>query len=295
MSAVGPRVIIDFHTHVFPPYIRNNREDLVRRDATLATLYSSSAAWMASAEELVSTMDGASIDISVALGIGWNDLELCRIANDYVIDAVKKFPTRLKGFCSVNPKWGDDAVVEVERCHRAGLVGIGELHPDTQGFDLGDNNVMTPLVEVSIRLGMPILTHASEPVGHLYAGKGSTTPEVLCRFIDNFPDVTLICAHWGGGLPFYALMPEIANVMRNVYFDTAASPLLYSPEIFRTVAGLLTEDKVLLGTDYPLIKQNRLIRQVIDAPISDEFKEGILYNNAASLLGIPDWNKSERS
>jgi predicted TIM-barrel fold metal-dependent hydrolase len=288
-------MIIDFHTHVFPSYIREHREELLPRDQTLATLYSSPTAHMASAEELVATMDGASIDVSVALGIGWNDLDLCRQANDYVIEAVQRFPLRLKGFCAVNPRWGAAAVTEVERCAQAGLVGIGELHPDTQGFDLGDSTVMAPLVEIAMSLGMPILTHASEPVGHAYAGKGHTTPEVLCRFIDNFPDAILICAHWGGGLPFYALMPEVSSAMRNVYFDTAASPFLYLPEVFPVVAGLVGEDKVLLGTDYPLMKQSRLIRQVIDAPISDEAKEGILYNNAARLLGIPDWNRSERS
>ena len=288
-------MIIDFHTHIFPPYLREHREELLTRDHTLATLYSNSAARMASAGELVATMDGAGIDVSVALGIGWNDLELCRMGNDYVIDAVSRFPLRLKGFCAVNPRWGSAAVAEVERCAEAGLVGIGELHPDTQGFDLGNSATMAPLVEAAVSLGMPILTHASEPVGHLYAGKGHTTPEVLCRFIDSFPDATLICAHWGGGLPFYALMPEVSQALERVFFDTAASPFLYRPEVFPVVAGLVGEDKVLLGTDYPLIEQNRLIRQVIDAPLSDEAKEGILYANAARLLGISDWNRSERS
>ena len=288
-------MIIDFHTHIFPPYVREHREELLPRDQTLATLYSNSTAQMASAEELVATMDEASIDMSVALGIGWNDLGLCRMANDYVIEAVHQFPLRLKGFCAVNPRWGAAAVDEVERCARAGLVGIGELHPDTQGFDLGDSSVMASLVEVAMNRGMPILTHVSEPVGHHYAGKGRTTPEVVCRFIDNFPDTTIICAHWGGGLPFYALIPEVAGAMQNVYFDTAASPFLYRPEIFPVVVGLVGEDNVLLGTDYPLIKQNRLIRQVTAAPISDEAKEGIFYNNAARLLEIPDWNRSEHS
>ena len=288
-------MIIDFHTHIFPPYVRDHREELLSRDQTLRTLYSSPTSRMASAEEIVATMDGTSIDVSVALGIGWNDLEICRQANDYVIEAVKQFPLRLKGFCAVNPRWGAAAVAEVERCTQAGLVGIGELHPDTQGFDLGDSAVMAPLVEIAMSRGMPILTHASEPVGHLYAGKGHTTPEVLCRFINNFPDATLIFAHWGGGLPFYALMPEVSSAMQNVYFDTAASTFLYRPEVFPVVVGLVGEDKVLLGTDYPLMKQNGIIRQVIDAPISDEAKEGILYNNAARLLGIPDWNRSERS
>jgi len=288
-------MIIDFHTHIFPPYLQEHREELLSRDDTLAALYASPTSRMATAEELVSTMDGAGIDVSVALGIGWNDLELCRRANDYVIEAVQRFPLRLKGFCAVNPRWGAAAVAELERCAQEGLVGIGELHPDTQGFDLGDSAVMAPLVEAAVSLGMPILTHSSEPVGHSYAGKGRTTPEVLCRFIDSFPDVTLICAHWGGGLPFYSLMPEVSQALQSVYFDTAASPFLYRLEVFPVVVGLVGEDKVLLGTDYPLMEQNRLIRQVIEAPISDEAKEGILYNNAARLLGISDWNRSERS
>ena len=288
-------MVIDFHTHVFPTDLRERRDDLLAGDLTLSTLYSNPAARMASAEELVSTMDGAGIDVSVMQGIGWNDVGLARHANDYAIEAVLRFPMRLRGFCSVNPRWGAAAVAEVERCAKAGLSGIGELHPDTQGFDLGDEATMAPIVEAATALGMPILTHASEPVGHPYAGKGRTTPEVLERFIAGFPDATLICAHWGGGLPFYALMPEVLASLQNVFFDTAASPFLYRPDVFPTVVQLVGDDKVLLGTDYPLIDQKRLIRQVTNAPISDEAKDGILYTNAARLLGLPTWNESAPS
>ena len=288
-------MVIDFHTHTFPPDLRERRDDLLAGDLTLSTLYSNPDARMASAEELVSTMDGAGIDVSVMQGIGWNDVGLARHANDYAIEAVRRFPMRLRGFCSVNPRWGAAAVAEVERCAKAGLSGIGELHPDTQGFDLGDEATMAPIVEAATALGMPILTHASEPVGHPYAGKGRTTPDVLCRFIDNFPDIVIICAHWGGGLPFYALMPEVLASLQNVFFDTAASPFLYRPDVFPTVVQLVGDDKVLLGTDYPLIDQKRLIRQVTNAPISDEAKDGILYTNAARLLGLPTWNESAPS
>ena len=288
-------MVIDFHTHTFPPDLRERRDDLLAGDLTLSTLYSNPDARMASAEELVSTMDGAGIDVSVMQGIGWNDVGLARHANDYAIESVRRFPMRLRGFCSVNPRWGAAAVAEVERCAKAGLSGIGELHPDTQGFDLGDEATMAPIVEAAMALGMPILTHASEPVGHPYAGKGRTTPDVLCRLIDNFPGATIICAHWGGGLPFYALMPEVLASLQNVFFDTAASPFLYRPDVFPTVVQLVGDDKVLLGTDYPLIDQKRLIRQVTNAPISDEAKDGILYTNAARLLGLPTWNESAPS
>ena len=285
-------MVIDFHTHVFPAELRDRRDELLSLDLTLETLYANPAARMASAEELVATMAGAGIDLSVAQGIGWNDIGLAREVNDYLIESVNRFPMKLKGFCSVNPAWGDAAAAEAERCARAGLAGIGELHPDTQGFDLGDKAVMSPLMEAATSLGIPVLTHASEPVGHHYAGKGSTTPDVLLRFIENFPEATIVCAHWGGGLPFYALMPEVRDSLRNTFFDTAASPFLYRPEVFPTVVDLVGGEKVLLGTDYPLIDQKRLIRQVTDAPISDEAKEGILYDNAAGLLGLPAWDGS---
>ena len=113
-----------------------------------------------------------------------------------------------------------------------------------------------PLLD-RVRYSLAITTHTSEPVGHLYQGKGHTTPDVTMRFIENaraYPNVKIICAHWGGGLPFYALMPEVKDALQNVWFDTAASPFLYSPEIFTIVADLVGADRILLGSDFPLIR-----------------------------------------
>ena len=154
----------------------------------------------------------------------------------------------------MNPAWGEIAAREVERCARAGLVGIGELHADTQGFDISDADTMRPLLEVANEHALIITAHTSEPVGHLYQGKGHTTPDVTLRFIENaraYPNVKIICAHWGGGLPFYALMPEVKDALQNVWFDTAASPFLYSPQIFPIVADLVGSDKILARQRLP--------------------------------------------
>ena len=279
-------MIIDFHTHVFPSYIRDGREVLTSKDDTLRALYSNESDRMISAEELVSTMDGSGVDLSVVMGIGWTDVELGRISNDYLIESVRRFPKKLVGFCSVNPLWGPAALEEIERCADAGLVGIGELHPESQRFDLTDISLMTPIVSMALSKKMPILVHGSEPVGHRYAGKGNTTPEVLMNFIEHFPEVKIICAHWGGGLPFYGLMPEVLSALGNVFFDTAASPLLYRRDVFQVATDAVGNDKVILGTDYPLVQQNRMIRQVLESGISDDAKEGILYSNATRILEI---------
>ena len=131
-----------------------------------------------------------------------------------------------------------------------------------------------------------VVVHASEPVGHSYAGKGSTTPDKLYRFILNFPENDIICAHWGGGLPFYGLMPEVNKALRNVYFDTAVSPLLYQKQVFATAASLVGPEKILLGSDYPLVPHRRLAQELHDSGLEPEAKKAILGENAVRLLKL---------
>ena len=278
-------MIVDFHTHIFPKAFRSRREEYLERDHTFGELYASPRAKMATAEDLLRGMDEDGVDRSVGMGIGWTDYALAREANDYIIESVGRYPDRLVGFGGVNPAWGDRAVQEAERCARAGLRGIGELHPDSQSFDLGDGRTMAPLMEVVNEHGLIVTTHSSEPVGHSYSGKGKTRPEVLWNFIQNFPDPTIVCAHWGGGLPFYALMPEVGEALGNVYFDTAASPFLYIPSVFSAVPSLVGADRVVLGSDFPLMRPGRLLQQVEEADLAAEDKEAITGGNASRLLG----------
>ena len=279
-------MVIDFHTHIFPSWLREQRQRYVERDATFGELYANPEAKMATAEDILEAMDEDGVDASVVMGIGWTDEGLAREVNDYIIDSTRSYPQKLIGFAGVNPVWGDRAAREAERCAMAGLRGIGELHPDSQSFDLGDEQTMAPLMEAVREHRLIVTTHSSEPVGHIYTGKGETRPEVLWRFIQNFPDATIVCAHWGGGLPFYALMPEVAEDLANVYFDTAASPFLYTSQVFSTVAGLVGANKILMGSDFPLLRARRIIRQVEQSTLSDAEKEAALGRNAARLLQI---------
>ena len=277
-------MIIDFHTHIFPPWLRPRREEYLARDATFSELFSSPKARMALAERLIRRMDEDGVDVSVVMGIGWTDIELAHAANDYLIEAVAKHPDRLVGLAGVNPAWGTEAVQEARRCSEEGLRGIGELHPDTQGYDLGDLDTMAPLMEVASDYGLMVTTHSSEPIGHEYPGKGKTRPEVLWRFIRNFPDATIVCAHWGGGLPLYGLMPKVEEGLAHTYFDTAATTLLYDERIFETVASVIGPERILMGSDYPLVRALKVIEQVESSALSRSAKDMILGGNAARLL-----------
>ena len=279
-------MVIDSHCHILPPEFQERRAEILARDLTFATLFAKGDTVMATAETLVHAMDRAEVSRAVVMGMGWTDPALAREVNDYIIESVQRTPQRLTGFCSVNPAWGDGALAEVERCVAEGLVGIGELHPDTQGFDITDGPGLASFMDAARRLELPVVVHGSEPVGHLYPGKGATTPEKLYRFIENFQDNIIVCAHWGGGLPFYALMPEVPGLIKNVYFDMAASPLLYRPEVLGTVAGLVGPDKILFATDFPLIQHQRLLRQVTESGLGSAAQEAILGGNAARMLGL---------
>ena len=278
-------MIVDFHTHILPPSFRRRRAKIASRDATFGALFSDDRARMATAEELVAAMDEDAVDAAVALGYGWCQPDVARESNDYLLDAAARFPGRIVPFCSVHPGWGDEALREVERCLAGGAAGIGELHPTSQGISLASDERLPELMALAGQRGLPVVVHASEPVGHRYPGKGTTYPQELMALVERFPDARIVLAHWGGGLPFYALMPEVRAALANTYFDTAASPFLYGPAVFATVAAAAGAERVLLGSDFPLVRAKRVADEA-RATLSAVDAAAVLGGNAARLLGL---------
>jgi uncharacterized protein len=277
-------VIIDFHTHIFPPWIKGNRSEYIRRDPCFSLYYSDPKAKLITAEELITLMDENEVDLSVVLNIGWVSHDLCIETNDYILEAVSHYSNRLVAFCAIQPTARDAAIMEMLRCAEAGAKGLGEIRSDIQGFNLTDEEIMAPLASEAVKHDLIFLTHSSEPVGHYYAGKGSITPAVLYHFIQMFPEFRVVCAHWGGGLPFYALMPEVDDAFANVYFDTAATIWLYKATIFEQVSSLTGSDKILFGSDSPLVKPGSIINQIRASQLSNKEKAKILGGNAWKLL-----------
>jgi predicted TIM-barrel fold metal-dependent hydrolase len=277
-------MIVDSHTHVFPPEIIARRQEYLARDAWFGRLYANPKARMVTAEELVSSMDASGVDVAVTFGFGWADSGLCRLANDYTAEAVRAHAGRLVGLAVVNPA-SPGAEAEIARCASLGLSGIGELMPEGQGYSPGDLEVLSPVLEAARSLGWPVLLHVCEPVGHEYPGKGRPHLDGVVRLASRFPETTLILAHWGGGLPFYELMPEVRAALANTCYDTAASPLLYDDAIFRVAAGL-APGRILFGTDYPLLGQKRMLERVRSAGLDESELAAVLGGTAARVLGL---------
>ncbi|MEA3345386.1 MAG: amidohydrolase family protein [Chloroflexota bacterium] len=287
-------MIVDIHTHITAPYIISNREAYCQQDEWFGKLYENPKARLATTEELIEALDEADVDRAVTFGFGWADMGLCRAANDYTIEAVRRYGDRLIGFAVVNPRQLREALRELDRCIAAGLRGVGELMPDGQGFSLDDLSLLAPLAEFAAEHNLPILVHSSEPVGHQYAGKGTVSPDVIYRFAKAFPQVTLICAHWGGGLPFYELMPEVHDALANVYYDTAASPFLYDNQILPLLAQLIPH-KICFGSDFPLIPPTRYLRSFRSVGLDIEPLEAVLGGNAVCALNLMNLEESSES
>ena len=277
-------MIIDTHVHVYPPRIRDNWQEIAVNEEHFSTLASGKVHKWAAYEEVIEQMDQDGIDQSWIFGFAFNDMDLCRECNDYVIEAVNAYPDRLKGLSVVHP-FGPGVDEEVQRCREAGLVGIGELFPDGQCFDLSDLRQTWRIAGLAYDLDMFLLLHMAEPVGHEYAGKGHSGPREGASFCMNHPEVKVVFAHWGGGLWQYELMPEMKLYLRNAWYDTAASPWLYDPGIFNAASAAGVGDKVIYGSDFPILSWSRYNAMLQNSSLSKDEKNQLLSLNARKIIG----------
>ena len=273
---------IDFHVHVTPPDIIANWSKYAEREPYFSLLSESKHNKFAEAKDVIAELEKSGFDRAVIFGFGFRDIGLCRYVNDYVIEEVRMHPEKLTGFISVSP-CGDEAAKEIERCYSAGLRGVGELFPAGQGFNPDEGN---QVFDVCRELGLPVLIHSDEPVGHFYPGKTDIPLKKLEKFVIGNPSLKIVLAHWGGGLMFYETMSEISEKFRNVYYDTAASPFLYDERIFKAAKALGLCDKILFGSDFPLLGQSRCMEHLEKSGLSVDDKKLILGGNAQKLLGI---------
>ncbi|MDY6903453.1 MAG: amidohydrolase family protein [Thermodesulfobacteriota bacterium] len=279
-------MIIDIHTHIFPDEVRESRSNFFEGEGAFKLLYESNKSQLAGADDLVACMDEQNVDKAVTFGFPWHNPDLIRRHNDYIIESQIRYPGRLMGFCCVD-LYGAEPAREAERCLDAGLFGVGELACYLSGIDEAALKRLAPIMDLCRNAGKPVMIHTNEPVGHEYAGKTPITIKQIYNLALAFPDNRIILAHWGGGIFFFNLLKrDVRNVLKNIWYDTAASPFLYDPDIYRVAGMIAGMDKMLFGTDFPLLPPRRYYKELEGAGLSDREKAMLLGENAAILLGL---------
>lgn len=282
-------MIIDSHTHIFPGKVKQDRSLYFLNEPEFQLIYQSPKAKICSSDDLISVMDEHKVDISVVCGFPWRTPDFIKQNNDAVIEAVQSNPDRLKGMACFEATWAG-APDETKRCIDAGLSGAGELAFYLSGIDEQALSHLDPVMAVLRENGnLPCMFHTNESVGHLYPGKTPITLGQIYALADRFSKNKIILAHWGGGLFFYNIMKkETKEVLKNIWYDTAASPFLYEAGVYDIAFNAGIIDKVLFGTDFPLLKPERYYSDLDNSNLSKEQKDKILGINAAILFDCPD-------
>jgi predicted TIM-barrel fold metal-dependent hydrolase len=211
------------------------------------------------------------------------------VPNADVLAAAAAHPDVLVPFVSVDPTRGREAVEEASRLIAAGGVRGFKLHPPLQQFAPNDRSVY-PFYEVLEAARLPVIFHT----GHSGIGTGARggggvrlkygAPMLIDDVAVDFPDLPIVLAH-----PSFPWQDEAISVCLHkpqVYIDLSGwSPKYFSPTLVQ-YANTLLREKVLFGSDYPLITPDRWLKDFEALPIRDEVRPLILKENAIRLLGL---------
>lgn len=283
---VPPVAPVDAHTHLFPPAFIARRDDLLRADPWFGQAFASPKARMIDEPALLASMDRAGYAMSIVAGWPWADPGLCHEHNAYLADVARRHPSRIAWLGIINPI-DPDVEREIAWCIEHGAVGFGEVNADGQGFDWAEPAELGTALDALAKVDLPLMIHTSEPVGHIYPGKGGATPERLLTTLAVHPNVRIVMAHWGGGLPFYELMPEVRAMTGNVVYDSAASTYLYDFAIFPLLEQVIGPERMLFGSDYPVLGQGRFLQRVLASGLTDASLPAVLAGNARRVYRLP--------
>ncbi|MFE6612867.1 amidohydrolase family protein [Amycolatopsis sp. NPDC057786] len=211
------------------------------------------------------------------------------LSNEDIAEAAAEHPDALIPFASVDPAKGKAGA----RRFRAlvedhGMRGI-KFHPSLQDFAPNDHSAY-PLLEVAQELGVPALFHTGQTgIGAGLPGGGGirlslSNPMLLDDVAVDFPDLTIIMAH--PSFPWQDEALAVATHKPKVYIDLSGwSPKYFPPQLVR-YANTLLQDKVLFGSDFPLITPDRWLADFARLEIKDHVRPKILKENAVKALGL---------
>ncbi len=280
-------MIIDFHTHIFPRYFRHERNRFFTDEPAFELLYSSPKSKIIGSKDIFRNMEEEGVDISIVFGFPWKNPDHYRRHNDYVLESIERAPDRLIGFCCFDPLT-KQAPREAERCLKGGMSGIGELAVYDSDFSEDTILALKDIMAIGRDYDVPLLLHVNEPVGHKYPGKIPMGLSQIYSLLKKYSQNKIVLAHWGGGLFFYGLMKkEVKDALSHVYFDTAASPYLYDAEVYGLAGNIIGFEKILLGSDYPLLKPGKYLKEMESAGLGKNAIGKIAGENAALLLNLP--------
>jgi uncharacterized protein len=191
--------------------------------------------------------------------------------NSDVLALMKELPDLVFGQCMLNPRFGEVALKEFDRCVlKGGMVALGELYPVLPLWRADEASAF-PLMEKVSKHRIPSLIHA-DPL------------DAIFRLAEMFPEAPIIMAHMGGGGGLQGTTGPIYETKRyeNLYLDTGSSHM--ESNMIEEAVRVVGSDRVIFGTDFPLLEPNAQIQKIESSRISEEDKRLILGENMMRLI-----------
>lgn len=232
-------------------------------------------------EQLLELLAGTGIDQALVMAPSWeggwdgNDFvdPDYRRANEAIADAVQRHPGRLVGVARVNPKFGNDAVRELERCFTDyGFRGL-KLNNEADGFEPTNLRLLSPLAEVCLAHDAPLLVRT---------GFHPCEPLLFLPLAQAHPKLNIVLLHMGGRIHGDAIIT--AQQAPNVYLETAAQ----MPRSIVAAVKALGADRVVFGTDTPYGIPEVEVRRIQALGLADDELQRITRDNIRGLLNLPE-------
>jgi len=212
-----------------------------------------------------------------------------KISNEEIAELAQKHADVAIPFASVNPHRGAEGVKQAKRLISEYKVKGFKFHPSVQEFNPNDR-MAYPLYEAIAEAKLPALFHTGQTgVGAGTRGGGGirlkySNPMLLDDVAADFPDMPIVLAH--PSFPWQEEALSVATHKPQVYIDLSGWSPKYFPPILVQYANTLLKDKILFGSDYPVIDPQRWVAEFEKLPIKPEVRPLIMKLNAARLLRL---------
>jgi predicted TIM-barrel fold metal-dependent hydrolase len=212
-----------------------------------------------------------------------------RVTNEEIAELAHQEGDVAIPFASVNPHRGAEGVRAAKRLISEYKVKGFKFHPSVQEFYPNDR-IAYPLYEAIAEAKLPALFHTGQTgVGAGTPGGGGirlkySNPLLLDDVAADFPDMPLILAH--PSFPWQEEALSVATHKPQVYIDLSGWSPKYFPPILVQYANTLLKDRILFGSDYPVISPEKWLEEFDKLPIKPEVRPLIMKDNAAKLLGL---------
>jgi predicted TIM-barrel fold metal-dependent hydrolase len=261
-------MIIDFHTHIWPEKVSQKAKE------NLESLFKIKMASDPTIDNLLRFMDKNGVNQSIVCAVATRPSQVYAI-NEWMF---KIRSSRLKAFCALHQDY-ENWKEEIKRIKDNGD-GI-KFQPEFQNFYVDDEK-MFPFYEEIQRLNLPVIFHCGEELSGTMLVRSS--PNRIVKVKEKFPELKIIAAHFGG----FRLWDEVEKYLlgKDIFLDTSYFFSYVPKERVKKMILGHRPDRLLFGTDFPLIDQKDDIDYLNKLEIPAELKDRIFSRNAIELLGI---------